>query len=82
MGKKQRKTPFICAMHFRFTAVVKSIPEKTLFHNKVKETGAAVSFNETGVIAEYTGDVRDNTFQVLLKLFEQQPVHVITLSSK
>lgn len=69
-------------MHFRFTAAIDSLAEKSLFHCKIRELGIPASFDSSGVTADYVGDIRDKNFQILLKMFEQQPVHVITLSSK
>jgi hypothetical protein len=69
-------------LHFHFTAAIESLAEKSVFHFKIRELGIPASLDSSGVIADYVGDIRDKNFQILLKMFEQQPVHVITLSSK
>lgn len=82
MSKKKHKAQTPIAMRFKFTAVIKSPTERSVLHFKAKETGAPTFFEGNAVNTEYVGTVYDNTFQTLLKLFEQAPTHVITLASK
>lgn len=80
MGKKKRQTLY--TMHFKFSAVIKSPTEKSVFQFKVQQIGVTAHFKGDSITTEYTGEVKDNVFQMLLELYEQVPNHVITLSSK
>lgn len=82
MGKRKSKRQTVYTMHFKFTAVINSPTEMSVFQFKAKQIGEPTRFSGDSVTTEYVGDVRDNAFQMLLELYEQVPNHVITLSSK
>lgn len=69
-------------MKFRFTATIESPSYRSVFHLLVREAGAAAEFDVKEVIAEYEGTTGDETFKSLLELYEAQPIHLITLSTR
>ena len=69
-------------MKFCFSAIPETPSMAAVFHLFVREAGGQPRFDCGKVVTEYEGSTEDETFKKLLDLYEGQPEHIITISTK
>lgn len=69
-------------MKFYFSARPESPSMEGVFHLLVREAGGKPEFDCGKVVTTYDGEIGDETFKKLIELYETQPEHTITLSTK
>ena len=69
-------------MKFFFSTFIESPSERSIFQALATEAGGKAKFIGREVLTEYDGDIKDEAFDKLMKLYESKPNHCLTLSTQ